>query len=670
MRLDLRLNDLPQPRVAAFRLVGALRTLQELTSRNLARATQGVESRQFKNRKEQMKQRLMKRGKSVSFEQATDEDGRDRILLSLYLEYATRPDAPWLPAFDESVANSVLGENGRDWHPGRRRQATQLFFTHFDQLPYDGLQRLCALLAQAYECIKSEGQRPVAQWRHHRNGLFSPLGPQNAARSALPEETLPSLMGRFAIPNDGRFAECLRQVFLLKAIRDCPLGEEIPALAEIETLKTERASASQLMGAAALQIMVQRVAKEAGRTWSGDWPRWITRLGCDPRHGRATAEGAKWWNWATADELRLAQQGVTGLTLRFFIDFLRRSLQGTDKEPQFELRSRFLIGLFEARKIQEARLALNRTTYERLDKKYRDSFNVIHLSQTSDDTSMICLKCTDDIYIIEGTHSFGLRVFHQAFPIRDFWEIPKRTYQDRSLRISPDDCDAYLRHDPGGNWVDGFFRILRYDFHVEWSDVRLGDPMTVAPSRVVHTHPGTTPSAIAPPSPASQPSRLIHTINRGVPAIDLRPTQEAGAKAGLVVEDYIQHLASFLRIFNKNDEIDHRARLLRHLVETGKVRAARLILDTSNRPMLMLKCKQDVMLVDAVNYTKIRGLSDDFALWHFVENAPNDGARAVRLNSASGYQLRVSHLPSEGYAKRFLDELAEKCGVAWDDVVF
>jgi hypothetical protein len=278
-------------------------------------------------------------------------------------------------------------------------------------------------------------------------------------------------MERFAVPSDGRFAECLRQVFLLNAVRDCPLGEEIPALAEIESLKSERASLAQPMGAAALQIMVQRVANEGGRKWSGDWSKWITKLGCDPRHGRATAEGAKWWGWATDDELRLAQQGTTGLTLRFFIDFLRKSLQGTDKEPQFKLRACFLMELFESGKIQSARLALNWSAYQHLDKKYRDVWSVAHLSATTDDTSMICLKCVDDIFVIEGTHSFGLRMFHQHFPIRDFWENPKQRYQDQELRITPVDCPVFLPHDHGGRWVRKFFGFLRNQFHVEWDNV-------------------------------------------------------------------------------------------------------------------------------------------------------------------------------------------------------
>jgi EH_Signature domain len=471
MYLDLRLHDLPSPRIDAIRLVGAVGILQEITNRNLMNAKQGVESRQFKDRKEQMKRRLMERGSAITFEQATNVVGRERLLLSLYLEYAERSDAPWLPRFDRSIAESVLGTDCCGWSVGRQRQATLLFFTHFKQLPEAGLGLLCEKLLEAYD-LDSGTNGQVGRWRQHRKVLFSPAGDQNVARAATKEESLSSLMERFAVPN-GRFGECLRQVFLLNALRDSPFGKEIPALAEIASIKTERASLSQLMGAAALQIMVQRVAKEGGRTWSGDWPSWITKLGCDPRHGRATGEGAKWWGWATEDELSLAQQGITGLTLRFFIEFLRQSLQGTEKEAQFKLRSRFLLGLYKARKIQSARLALNWAAYQRLDQKYRDVHNVAHLSATSDETSMICLRCMDDIFVIEGTHNFGLRMFHKIFPIRDFWKNPKQTYQGQELRISPRDCPVYLRHDPGGRWVNQFFSALRNRFHVEWDDVRI-----------------------------------------------------------------------------------------------------------------------------------------------------------------------------------------------------
>jgi len=473
MLLDLRFRDLARVRIDGIQIAGVLQKLRAITAQNLAKMTLGVEPKQLKDRKEKMKRRLLERNQSVTFEEATEEVGRERILLSLYLEYAARLDAKWLPKFDEAIAISVLGTNGERWHAGRRRQAVQLFFTHFDQLPASGLSHLCRLLADVFDGVESAGNQPTAKWQLNGKLLFSPVGHLGVSGAAEKNETLPLLMERFGIPSDGRFAECLRQVFLLNALRDCPLGKEIPALVEIEALKRERASASQLIGAAALQIMVQRVIKEGRRKWSGGWPNWISRLGCDPRYGRATAEGAKWWGWATDDELRLAQQGITGLTLSFFIDYLRRSLHGTEKQPQFAVRAQFLQSLFDSGKIQSARLALNWTAYQRLHPRYRDVWTVAHLSATTDETSMICLKCVDDIFVIEGTHSFGLRMFHQNFPIPDFWECPRQTYQDRELRISREDCDAFLPHDQARKWVDRFFYHLRTRFHIEWNDVRL-----------------------------------------------------------------------------------------------------------------------------------------------------------------------------------------------------
>jgi hypothetical protein len=473
MLLNIRLNDMRTPRIAGIQVIEATRILQQIVSRNLAKATNGAESKQFTNRKEAMKQRLMKRGASDSFESVTSEFGRERLLLSLYLDYTSRTDASWLPPFDATVAASVLGNDISRWHPGRLRQATQLFFTHFTRLPEAGLNLLCSLLLQAYGEMPSPALGPAQAWWRERLNLFSAEGVERVATSAPRDLPLNSLFDRFGVPRDGYFAERLRHVFLLKSLREAPLGKEVPSLSDIESLRNERASGSLLIGAAALQIMVRRIAQEGMRKWSGDWPRWLTRLGCDPRHGRATAEGAKWWGWATDDELRLAQQGITGLTLRFFVDFLEKSLERTDKESKFSLRSRFLLALHEAGKIQSARVVLNMATYRGLPTRDRDVWSVAQLGATTEATSMVCLKCVDDIYIIEGTHTFGLRVFHRIFPVSGFWGKPQETYLDSALRISPDKCSVFLQHDQHGRWVDRFFSDLRSSFHVEWSDVHL-----------------------------------------------------------------------------------------------------------------------------------------------------------------------------------------------------
>lgn len=473
MDFELSLSFLPVPRITVDLLRGASAILQEIAQRNIARFEQDTESKRFKNRKEELIRRLQLRPVTgESFEQATSIAGRERLLLSLYLEYFGQAAAQsWLPVFDNTIAKSLLGDSGARWHERMRRRAAMLFFTHFDQL--EALPFLCSRITESYASAKGGGVGLTRLWSEYHKTIFVPTGHENVAKQVKASENLFQLMARLGVPENGRFGEKLRQVFLLNGIKSAPFGIATEIFKEVATLKTERAPDNLLMGAAALKILISRVINEGGRKWAGDWPDWISRFGCDPRHGRATAQGTKWWGWATDAELRLAQQGITGLTLRFFIEFLRNSLVGTEKEAQFVLRSRFLLALFESGKIQNARLVLNYSSLQRLDYKFRDPWTVAELSATTDQTSMICLRCTDDIYIIEGTYSFGLRMFHKEFPIRGFWDRPKKTYQDQELRISPSLCPIFLRHDPSGNWVRKFFTELRSKFHREWSDVRI-----------------------------------------------------------------------------------------------------------------------------------------------------------------------------------------------------
>jgi hypothetical protein len=72
------------------------------------------------------------------------------------------------------------------------------------------------------------------------------------------------------------------------------------------------------------------------------------------------------------------------------------------------------------------------------------------------------------LFLIEGTHDFGLRGFvgAKSFPIKEFWSWGKRTYDDRDFRVNRYDCDIYQAHN--GDWVTLFVQQLR-GRHIEWS---------------------------------------------------------------------------------------------------------------------------------------------------------------------------------------------------------
>lgn len=469
----LKLTALPIIRIPENILERPLRVLRNIADENLKKSN-GAETRQFINRKEDLINRLKLRLRNgTNFEKATNVIGRERLLISLYTEYLGKKTArPWLPDLDYVIAESILGKDGTKWHMGRRRQVALLFFTHFDFIT--ALSYISARLSEAYSLSEYLDTEPCKTWHQHREKVFNIVGPEIISRQANGNCRLAQLMENYAIPFEGRFAEKLRLFILLDGLKKAPLGRQVPEFYEIERYKSDRLSSNFLIGSKALQIMIQRVMDEGRGKWpAGDWQKWIVRFGCDPRHGQSSATGAKWWGWATPAELQLAQTAITGLTIDFFIAFLKESLAGTDKEDQFELRSTFLLALFESQKIRNARLLLNSYAYNNLPIQYRDRFNVAKLLRTTRETSIICLHCEDDIYLIEGTHNFGLRAFHGLFPVRGFWELPENTYEDSKFRISPRLCPIFIRQTRTGKWVEKFFWEVREKFHIEWDGIRM-----------------------------------------------------------------------------------------------------------------------------------------------------------------------------------------------------
>jgi hypothetical protein len=459
MPLDLNLPDLRMPRLSEVMLKRPLTLLNQIKERNEEKWGAGGGSKIFNNRKDKLRKRFqgaVSPNRELAKIQST-EVGWQRLLLSLYEESPNH----WLPTFDDEVAAGILGNDGAAWNAFRRRQATLLFFKTFDTLP--AISFLATQLRKAFAATTSNVTGIGTIWAQEREIIFQADGPQRIAKKATRGKSFVQLIERFGVPMKGRFSEKLRQVYLLETLQRCTFGDEPEVLKEIERGRTEPAVDSLCLGAAALRIIITRVEVEGNRQWPEKWRGWLVRLGCDPRMGRHSAEGANWWGWATDSQWNLAVQGIIGLSLKFFFDFL----DGTVSAHQWEERREFLETLFDDGKILDARLVLNARCMQRLPPKMRDKWNTAHLTSTTEDTCIIALQCSDDVSILEGTHSYGLRAFHRSFPVKNFWERARQQYADSELRISPRQCPIFVRH--SGNWIWSFRYELRTKFHIEWS---------------------------------------------------------------------------------------------------------------------------------------------------------------------------------------------------------
>lgn len=421
----------------------------------------------LENRVEDLKERLRaSKENRWSWEEATDVPRREWTLLRLYSLYLGTAGADeWLCEFNDAVAESVLGTDGRRWHPSRRRDVTNLFFIQFDRI--EALNRISEMLMKAWQSESVIPREDCSRiWRENSGTLFGMDGPERVAAYWREGEGVDELADRFAIPKTSLFREMLFQSVLLRRLRGIRLFEvDRELFREIENSKETRFRHGRTLGSCAVEILVERVITEAKELWEPAWSRQLVPFACDPRTLNL-AERERWWGWANQVQRKAAVKALTGLNIKEFIRLLKDSLSETGNEHQFKRRSDFLLWMFSNGLIEDAKLVVHADLYGNIDAATKKSLQPSRSQGSGQRTSFVCLKCAGGVSLIEGTHNFGLRGFREGrFPIANFWEMAPRAFEDGALRVSENRCDIYQRH--SGEWESSFLDKLRRILRIE-----------------------------------------------------------------------------------------------------------------------------------------------------------------------------------------------------------
>ncbi len=408
-----------------------------------------------------------------SFEGYTAVRRRESLLLSLYLiDLASDSDRNQLPAFDERVANSILGGSESSIKRHIRRLATQLYFVHYceDRLPC--LQWLSCRLQSSWKSEDAiQNSDPVSKSiSAHADILFESQAPARVAEQWIQGESIEDLATRFSIPVDSLFNDRLTEEVILSRLRRAShttIDTELDEL--VINSKERRLRSGHPLGAEAVKILIERSVNECQRRVPESWREQLVAYACDPRIPNAS-EQAKWWSWATQATKDVAIQALSELTLQQFIVLLERSLKGTPTAHQFPERKRVLLKLFELGKVIEARLVVHQALYHGMGARTREVLRPSRIRDGQDNPSFVCLRCTDEVFLIEGTHNFALRGFigRDSFPIRSFWSTEPKNYYDHQLRVQKARCDIYQVHQ--GDWAWSLTYQLRRH-HIEWRSI-------------------------------------------------------------------------------------------------------------------------------------------------------------------------------------------------------
>lgn len=458
------------------RLEGTM--LQQAASR-IGRLTEGWEgggTASFEGLLDEFRERMREDLRAgQSFEECTTGRRREWLLLKLYLnDLGAEESRAWLPPLDKDVAVSILGEDSKRLKRHLRRLATQLYFTHFDLKRLPCLEWLAERLRQAWggadpERLDADG----LAWRSHADELFCKHAPDEVARNWQDGMTVSQLAQAYHIPEVGIFLERLHEAVILNRILEMPLNSSDSSLNEVVIAEKERIlRTGKPLGAAAVQILIERSKAENRSSVPPCWSELLVTYACDPRIPNGQLQ-SHWWSWANRTDKDIAIRAIGELNMIQFIKLLEESLHGSSLQHQFPARKQMLLRLFELGKIQDVRLVVTRRLYEKMDPKTRGLLLLNWVNSGSRgkgnvDTSFICMKCVDDVYLIEATGSFGLRGFigSDSFPIDNFWNSQPKGYYDHQLRVNQYSCSVYQIHHTG-NWVRDFVYQLRTR-NIEW----------------------------------------------------------------------------------------------------------------------------------------------------------------------------------------------------------
>ena len=405
------------------------------------------------------------------FEECTVGQRREWSLLKLYLnDLGDQSTAEQLFPFEENVAASILGETAsRLTRKDLRRLATQLYFTHFGLKRLPCLEWLAEKLRQAWDSADPERlDADGLTWRVHANELFCKDAPDKVAKNWKDGITVSELAQSYHIPEIGTFGDRLFEAVILNRICEMPINSSDPSLNEIVIAEKERIlRTGRPLGATAVQILVKRSQNENSSIVPESWSEQIVTYACDPRIPNSEMQ-ARWWGWATSSEKDVAIRALSKLSLQAFIKLLGQSLFGTNAEHQFEARSSMLLDLFKIGKVIDARLIVHKDLNYRLDARTKNVLRPSWVGGGPQHTSFICLRCTDDVFLIEGTHSFALRGFvgPNSFPVNGFWNSAPKGYHDSEFRVTEAKCPIYQRHHTG-DWIWDFVYQLRQR-QIEW----------------------------------------------------------------------------------------------------------------------------------------------------------------------------------------------------------
>lgn len=323
------------------------------------------------------------------------------------------------------------------------------------------------IMLQLNQLPLSASTSDLASYIKHASVLFSAAGPSEVVAFAKNKQSdLDGVLRELGLNgfSNGRFLTLCRYQYYLETLKTMPVGAEHEILHEV--VKKDVANApfdeGHLLGHAILEILIDR---SAGAAISTAWQSAILTIAGDPRVPTSNPNYQKWWVLIGEQRIGLMRGWLSRFDLALFLKVLEQSARDGsigDMERMFEPRKQFMEGLLEQGLVTQSRLFLSKHAEHYLRRSYKKEELPEYALVKSAETSMIYLNLAGKVHMIEGSHSFTLKLLDKLPAQINLLDYNKRSFIDSEFRTKI--ALIYYRQFGSGDGIEE----LRHDVHLNW----------------------------------------------------------------------------------------------------------------------------------------------------------------------------------------------------------
>lgn len=348
-------------------------------------------------------------------------------------------------------------------------QLIRAFLLQFDRIVDEpGLADWCEFIKFQLANVRMSGNASELQkYAKNKEIIFSPVGPSELVKYAQQAEIdFDGILEKFSLTgfSDGRFLNLCRYQYYLETLRKIKTGEEHPVLIEVcnpDVVSSPYADGNQL-GHVILEILIDR---SAGKPISEAWQNTILTIAGDPRVPKSNANYQRWWALLGEKRIALMRGWLSRFDLTLFLKALEQSAKdggNDDMERMFESRKIFMEGLLEQGLVTDSRLFLGGYAESYLKRHYQKNELPDYARVKSPQTSMIYLNVSGKVHLIEGSHSFKLKLLDRVPVASRFLDYKTKSVSDNELRTK-----VGLQYSKEFGYGKGI-EELTHDVHLNW----------------------------------------------------------------------------------------------------------------------------------------------------------------------------------------------------------